>query len=605
MLVQILSRPLTDHSHVPRSEMELLVEGLRLAGGEILEDVAVFPTGDADAAVSACEEELRASWGERCPDLVHTFGVVATEAALNVGGPRVVATFDCQPAHPQLEGRLATQADAVLPLSRAEHEQWRRRGARSLHAGSFPFAVPIADRDACADASGYVVTASDDAMLDALVESMPHWGPNALVVMTRLSAARLESLRRTAELLQVADRLHYRPTPRGAGREQLWAGAALVVAGRDGSRHGGIVLEAAAHGVPALALARDAHHDHVLPGVTGMLISGVPSATELGRLVGELLVDAFGLRAMGISALVRLRSLHDPAQAGRRLLSLYESVAELAPVGASRADGGTQLAADRQALAVEYLPLARQLAGWYAGRGQAREDLVQVASLGLVRAAERFDPAHGKEFHSFAIPTILGELRKHFRDHAWAVHVPRALQETTLQVQRATEQLRQTLGHDPAPADLAKELGLVEEEVQQALRVDSEARCSHSLDHPVGDDDSVAELIGDVDPGMDRAEARSDVRAALRQLPEREQQVLLLRFYGERTQAEIAERLGISQVHVSRILARSLAVLRDHVLDDVPLPTGWQAAQDRQPGEPDGASVEGPGPSVPTPRRAS
>ena len=136
----------------------------------------------------------------------------------------------------------------------------------------------------------------------------------------------------------------------------------------------------------------------------------------------------------------------------------------------------------------------------------------------------------------------------------------------------------------------------MEEEVQQALRVDSEARCSHSLDHPVGDDDSVAELIGDVDPGMDRAEARSDVRAALRQLPEREQQVLLLRFFGERTQAEIAEQLGISQVHVSRVLSRTLAAIRDHVLSDVPLPQSWERDRAR-----DARIVA----TIPLPRKAS
>ena len=143
--------------------------------------------------------------------------------------------------------------------------------------------------------------------------------------------------------------------------------------------------------------------------------------------------------------------------------------------------------ADRNALAEDNLPLARQLARWYTGRGQSTEDLVQVASVGLVIAAERFDPSRGKEFHSFAIPTILGELRRHFRDHAWAVRVPRTLQETTLQVTRATEDLRQTLGREATVADLAVELNLDPEQVRLAQLADGEAHSTHSLDHPVGE----------------------------------------------------------------------------------------------------------------------
>ena len=144
-------------------------------------------------------------------------------------------------------------------------------------------------------------------------------------------------------------------------------------------------------------------------------------------------------------------------------------------------------------------------------------------------------------------------------------------------------------------ARVAEELGLVEEEVLEAMRVDGEARSSHSLDHPVGEDESLADLVGDDDPGLDLVELRWDVRAAVRQLPEREQQILLMRFYGERTQSEIAERLGISQVHVSRVLARTLAVLRDHVLYDVPLPRSWQSSE----------RSETPALSIPRPRQAS
>ena len=178
---------------------------------------------------------------------------------------------------------------------------------------------------------------------------------------------------------------------------------------------------------------------------------------------------------------------------------------------------------DQDALVVEHLALARQLAGWYTGRGQSSEDLVQVASLGLVNAARRFDPSRGREFHSFAIPTILGELRKHFRDNAWAVRVPRGLQETTLQVQRAAESLSQSLGRPPTVAELAEHLDLVEEEVRLALQTEGEARSARSLDAPL-ESDSFASLIGDDDQALDSIELRHDVRAAIAKLPEREQQ---------------------------------------------------------------------------------
>ena len=198
------------------------------------------------------------------------------------------------------------------------------------------------------------------------------------------------------------------------------------------------------------------------------------------------------------------------------------------------------------------------------------DDLIQVASLGLVNAARRFDPSHGREFHSFAIPTILGELRRHFRDNAWAVRVPRGLQETTLQVQRAAEALSQSYGRPPTVAELAEHLDVVEEDVRRALQTEGEARSARSLDVPL-DSDSFAGLLGDDEQALETVELRQDVRAAIAKLPEREQQILLLRFYGERTQAEIAAVLGISQVHVSRVLSRTLAGIRDYVLDDVPM----------------------------------
>jgi RNA polymerase sigma-B factor len=476
--------------------------------------------------------------------------------------------------------------------------------------------MPVPDPDACAAAGGDVLTLCAGRDLDAIVDSMPGW-TGRLVVLGRLTTHRRETLRTRALARGVWERIDLRPGLRGAEREAAWSRAALVVAGREGARHGGHVLEAAARGVPAVAVAAGAHPDHVVGRSTGLLVDPRCDQRTLAEAIASLLDDPFWMRALGTSALVRMRSSHDPEAAGRRLAGLYHAILpDRTPVPEPRLPILRQVdpdGVDRMGLAMEHLPLARQLAGWYSGRGQSREDLVQVASLGLVRAAERFDPAHGKEFHSFAIPTILGELRKHFRDHAWAVRVPRSLQETTLQVQRAAEQMRQSLGHDATPADLAKQLGLVEEEVLLALRTDGEARSSHSLDHPVGDDESVADLVGDVDPALDLIELRRDVRLALARLPEREQRILLMRFYGERTQSEIAERLGISQVHVSRVLSRTLAALRDHVLDDVALPAAWERDRQRESGQRETSrdtsqrerAMAGADTEFPRPRRAS
>jgi RNA polymerase sigma-B factor len=234
---------------------------------------------------------------------------------------------------------------------------------------------------------------------------------------------------------------------------------------------------------------------------------------------------------------------------------------------------------NRDRLVLEHLPYATQLAKRYAGRGQSLEDLVQVASLGLVHAADRFDPEHGSEFYAFATPTILGELRRHFRDHAWAVRVPRSLQETTMRVQRVAEE-RAAAGLPSGASDIAADLGLVEEEVIAARQAHLEARATQSLDLPIGErgDEYVADIVGDLDPNFDHVETAGAVREALVALPPRERDIVLLRYYGERTQPEIADILGISQVQVSRLLSRTLAAIRDHILYDEPLPVRGRTA---------------------------
>ena len=568
MHVHLLSHPAQRPGRIPRSSLTLLAAGLQAAGCTVTLDDGGERPGRGRAATPGAGAH---------PDVIHALGVPSVVTALENRPPGVpvVASFDDWPAPAERERRLADQVDAVLPLSMAERDQWRRLGVPTLSSGvcALPMAVPDPDATA-AGAGGAVVTLSSDEILPALVEAMPAWGRSHLVVLARLPEPSARRLLARARSLGVADRLELRPGLRGAQRDAVWRRASLLVAGSDGARHGGHVLEAAAHGVPALATAQAAHLDHVIAGVTGLLVEPGAGAGTIARAVAPLLRDPMRARALGAAALLRVQSLHEPRLAGGRLESLYE---ELLPHPAAPLPDAHGLSEERCTLALEHLSLASQLAQWYTGRGQSMDDLVQVASLGLVRAAERFDPSHGKEFHSFAIPTILGELRRHFRDHAWAVRVPRGLQETTLLVQRTSEELRQALGHEASEADIAGRLGLVEEEVRQARQAQGEARASRSLDHPVGEGGTevFGDIVGAPDPALDLVEQVTDVRAALRKLPEREREIVLLRFYGERTQSEIAEQLGISQVHVSRVLSRTLSAVRDHVLYDVPLPAAW------------------------------
>ncbi|MGB7982355.1 MAG: SigB/SigF/SigG family RNA polymerase sigma factor [Candidatus Nanopelagicales bacterium] len=592
MLVHIVCRPLTITSHIPQGEMRFLAEALRAGGIDIIDDVAAIPSGDISSSAEACAQELSQRWADRRPDLVHAVGVVATMAAVRTVGQLpadrrvpIVATFDEKPVSDDVERGLAERVTALLPLSCAERDRWRHERIRTLWSGAFPFPIQVPDSGEVPSAGGDVVTLATGSDLDAVLESMRHWS-GRLTVAARLTPERISAVHSRADELGVTDRIDLCPGLRGRDREQMWARAAMVLAGSQGSRHAGQVLEAAAHAVPAIAVAEDAHLDHVVPMSTGLLLEPGAPARTWGRAIASLLEDTFHARSLGASALLRVDTVNTPQVTAQRLAGLYAEIVDERDAAASPAPADEPSAEheplrthdERDTLAMTHLPLARQLAGWYTGRGQSRDDLVQVASLGLVRAAERFDPAHGKEFHSFAIPTILGELRKHFRDHAWAVRVPRGLQETTMAVHKATEAVRQAVGHEPSAVELATELGMTEEEVVLALRADGEARWTHSLDHPVGDAESVADLVGECDSALDLVELRRDVHKLLEVLPEREQQILLMRFFGERTQSEIAARLGISQVHVSRVLSRTLAALREHVLNDEPLPVSWQRA---------------------------
>jgi RNA polymerase sigma-B factor len=219
----------------------------------------------------------------------------------------------------------------------------------------------------------------------------------------------------------------------------------------------------------------------------------------------------------------------------------------------------------RRHLIERYLPLARSLARRYERRGEPLDDLVQVASLGLVKAIDRFDAERGLSFSSYAVPTMLGELRRYFRDSGWALHVPREMQERILKVNRAVELLSGQLGHSPSPQLLAEELDLPVEEVLEAIAANA-AYATTSLDTPLSSGEkergTVAESFGETDGRFEFVEDRASIGPALRTLPERDRLILHMRFVQDLTQSEIAERIGISQMHVSRLIRRALEQVR-------------------------------------------
>jgi RNA polymerase sigma-B factor len=226
--------------------------------------------------------------------------------------------------------------------------------------------------------------------------------------------------------------------------------------------------------------------------------------------------------------------------------------------------------AAREELVERFLPLARDLALRYTYTDEPFEDLLQVASLGLIKAIDRFEPERGTKFTSYAAPTILGELKRHFRDKGWALHVPRDLQERTLAVSRETEALSKKLGRSPKVREVAAALGLSVEGVLEA----QEAAASYeaaSLDAPAARDDTEAatliDLFGDTDSSYELVESRDAIAATWKALPEVERKVLELRFMHDLTQREIGQHIGYSQMHVSRLLRRALKRLERAALD--------------------------------------
>jgi len=242
---------------------------------------------------------------------------------------------------------------------------------------------------------------------------------------------------------------------------------------------------------------------------------------------------------------------------------LFERLAQLPPDNPERAR-------IRATLVELHLPLVEYLARRFRNRGEWLDDLTQVATIGLIKSIDRFDLERGVEFSTYATPTIVGEIKRHFRDKGWAVRVPRRLQELKLSLTKAIGDLAQREGRAPTVSELASHLQMSEEEVLEGLE-SANAYSTVSLDAPdSGDEDApaVADSLGMVDDALEGVEYRESLKPLLERLPPREKKILLLRFFGNMTQSQIAAELGISQMHVSRLLARTLTQLRDGLTID-------------------------------------
>ncbi|WP_030662381.1 RNA polymerase sigma factor SigF [Streptomyces cellulosae] len=246
----------------------------------------------------------------------------------------------------------------------------------------------------------------------------------------------------------------------------------------------------------------------------------------------------------------------DTAEAFRRLAAL--------PPGEDRD-------ALRGRIVEAWLPMADRLAGRFRNRGESPEDLRQVAALGLVKAVDRYDPERANAFESYAVPTITGEIKRHFRDHMWTLHVPRRVQDLRNRVRFAGQELSQTIsGRRPTVAEIAEHAGMSEEDVLVGLEaLESFTALSLDAEMPGSEDGySLGDALGAPDPALDTVVDRESVRSRLAALPERERAILYMRFFGDMTQSRIAEQLGISQMHVSRLISRCCGRVREQVLRD-------------------------------------
>ncbi|MDX3642406.1 SigB/SigF/SigG family RNA polymerase sigma factor [Streptomyces sp. MB09-02B] len=232
-------------------------------------------------------------------------------------------------------------------------------------------------------------------------------------------------------------------------------------------------------------------------------------------------------------------------------------------------DAGPERDHVRDELVRAWLPMAHRIAGRFRNRGESLEDLRQVAAMGLVKAVDRYEPERGA-FESYAVPTITGEIKRHFRDRMWTLRVPRRVQDLRNKVRVARRELSQTSGGaaEPSVADIAALAGLTEEEVHAGMEaLDSFSALSLDAEMASGDDGySLADTLGAPDAAYDTVVDRESVKEGLRRLPERERAILYMRFFEDMTQNRIADRLGISQMHVSRLISRSCARVREEAL---------------------------------------
>jgi RNA polymerase sigma-B factor len=246
----------------------------------------------------------------------------------------------------------------------------------------------------------------------------------------------------------------------------------------------------------------------------------------------------------------------------------YAQLAPLFQELARQAEDSPRRAAIRSELVAGYLPVAQHIARRFAGRGEPEDDLVQAGTIGLIGAVDRFDPERGLDFLSFAVPTITGEIRRHFRDRTWSMRVPRRLKDIQAVISAAVDPLSQELGRAPRPSEIAARLGVPLEEVLQGLSARHAYR-NDSLDGAAEAGEApLSERVGDVDHGIESVEYREALAPLLAALPDRERTILILRFFGNRSQSQIAEIIGVSQMHVSRLLGRTLEHLRQQLNAD-------------------------------------
>lgn len=245
----------------------------------------------------------------------------------------------------------------------------------------------------------------------------------------------------------------------------------------------------------------------------------------------------------------------------------YEHLTPLLAEFAAMAPHDARHRALRNELATGFWPVVVHIARRYRNRGEPLADLEQVGAIGLVGALERFDPDRGAHFLSFAVPTITGEIRRHFRDRAWAIRVPRPVKDLRAPIRDAVETLSSTLRRAPRPSEIAEHLGITRNRVVEALAA-ANAYAPDSLDelvNPADSRESLGDLLGAIDDAMTVAECRHELRAALDELPERERAIVVLRFFGDLTQTQIGAHVGLSQMHVSRLLSQTMATLRDRI----------------------------------------